>query len=118
MNEPTDPPAAEERHADHRFVLANERTYLAYVRTALAMLAAGAALFHVDDLLGSRQATQAVGALVMVAGALTSGAGYLRWRQNDRQIHDDRPLHKTWIPLFLGLAITLLGIVAVVLALA
>ena len=36
-------------HPDIRFTLANERTFLAWLRTAIGLIAAGVAVFHFLD---------------------------------------------------------------------
>lgn len=101
---------------DYRFTLANERTYLAYVRTALAMLVAGAALLHVDDLLGSTGQTRGLAIMLMAFGVAITAAGYLRWRSNDARIRAGRSLALSWIPLLVTVAVAGLGTVAILFA--
>ncbi len=69
-----------------RTLLANERTYLAWVRTALALVAAGVAvskLLPPIELIGGRRV---LGTLLVALGAATGVLAYLRWRTNDRLI--------------------------------
>lgn len=101
---------------DSRFVLANERTYLAYVRTALALLAAGAALLHLDDFLNGDAPTRIVGAALMLGGVAAAAGGYLRWRSNDIRLRSGQPLAQTRIPLLLVCVVVALGLVTTVLA--
>lgn len=69
---------------DYRFVLANERTFLAYLRTALALN--GAAL-AIDQLLeASRTVRLLLGLLCAALGLLVSVASYRRWQVYDRAI--------------------------------
>ncbi len=68
---------------DVQFLLANERTFLAWVRTALAVLAGGIALVQ----LGHDSAAQnAVGMVVIVLGGFMATVGYLRFTAADRAI--------------------------------
>lgn len=74
---------------DVRFSLANERTFLAWVRTAIGLVAAGVALFQLLD----KSTTASVLAFVLLAtGAVASLVGYAHFRQADRAIRDDSAL--------------------------
>lgn len=92
---------------DYRFTLANERTYLAWLRTALALLAAAVVLHQL----------QPAGLLVPVrwlspgfAGlaGLAVGLGFMRWRSYEIAMR-----HRRTLPAGLGLlALALLMAVA------
>jgi putative membrane protein len=77
---------------DYRFSLANERTFLAWIRTALAILASGVAL---DQLVlhsaGSRLLTYVALGLVGIATML-SALAYFRWRANQIAMRNMNPL--------------------------
>jgi putative membrane protein len=76
---------------DARFSLANERTFLAWVRTALALLAAGVALEALDLPLhaGLRRAA----ALVLVTlGVLAPVQAWTGWARTERALRERRPL--------------------------
>lgn len=69
-----------------RTLLANDRTYLAWLRTALSLVAAGVAvakLLPPLELLGGRRV---LGTLIVGLGAATGMLAYLRWQTNDRMI--------------------------------
>ncbi|KHL18937.1 putative membrane protein [Mumia flava] len=102
---------------DQRFVLANERTYLAYIRTAIALVVGGAATLHLEDLLGSVAVTRAVGAVILLTGIATVVVGYRRWRDNDRAIAADEPLRPTVTPFALAAEIIVIAFVVAVLSL-
>lgn len=76
---------------DPRFSLANERTFLAWVRTALAMLAGAVALesLGVPDAKWLR--TTLVVALSIFGGLVTAFA-YVRWEQVERAMRTHTPL--------------------------
>ena len=66
---------------DYWFSLANERTFLAWTRTSLALIAGGVAVLH----LLADSATGFVAAYVLVGmGVLVSLTGLRRWIRNDR----------------------------------
>lgn len=77
---------------DPRFTLANERTFLAWVRTSLAFLAGGIALqaFDIPSLSASMQK---FGALVMVGVALiVAVVSAFRWIVVERAMRERKPL--------------------------
>ena len=68
---------------DYRFTFANERTFLAWIRTALALLAAGVALDAVD--LSFPSAVQSVLAVVLVVlGLVCALVSWVRWARSER----------------------------------
>ena len=73
----------EKLDVDIRFLLANERTLLAWIRTALTMQAGGIALAHFvsDSVLGF-----ATGITAIIAGAVFAVIGYRRFRAADKAI--------------------------------
>ncbi len=76
---------------DPRFSLANERTYLAWTRTALALFAAGVALeaLNVPIDTGLRLWSAAV---FVVLGVLAAAEGLLGWLRNERALRLRTPL--------------------------
>ncbi len=69
-----------------RTMLANESTFLAYIRTGLAMAAAGATLIH----FGGDRASLIIGMVLVVGGALIFFIGVGRYRKMRKTIHDIR----------------------------
>jgi putative membrane protein len=74
---------------DYRFTLANERTFLAYERTAIGLVAAALAVLH---LLDSDWPEQALGGLLLLAGAIAAVGGYVRFRMVETAMEDGSPL--------------------------
>jgi len=76
---------------DPRFSLANERTFLAWVRTSLALLAAGVALealaLPVDAELRLASAT-----VFVVLGLLAAAQAWLGWARAEVAMRRGRPL--------------------------
>ncbi len=99
-----------------RFSLANERTFLAWVRTSLALLAAGVALDAVD-LTGSRSVQTAVAVALLLLGLGSVSAAWVRWARSERAMRLHRPLPSTSVLAWLALALLLVaaGLVLVVL---
>lgn len=64
---------------DYRFSLANERTFLAWIRTALGLLAGGVALLAVLDDVGHPTVRVVSGVAVLVLAILLPPMAYRRW---------------------------------------
>lgn len=77
---------------DPRFTLANERTFLAWIRTALALLAGGIAVeaFTLDVFSPAVRTTLSVALLLMAL--LISGSACLRWLYVERALRNKAPL--------------------------
>lgn len=80
---------------DARFTLAAERTVLAWLRTALGLIAAGVAVMHLIDPLGGN-ARIALGTTLLAMGVFTALAGAVRWHEINRALRHGGPLPGPW----------------------
>ena len=103
---------------DYRFTLANERTFLAWQRTALGLLAAAVAVAQFLPELTVPGLRHALGAAVGALAMLTAGAGLRRWHQVDRAMRRDLPLPRASAPGYLTAGLLVIGAVTVTLAVA
>jgi putative membrane protein len=101
----------EGREPDYRFSLANERTFLAWIRTGLGVLAGGILLDQFATRLAPRIATLALAVALCLLAALLCGLAYWRWRGNEIAMRHDLALPNAG-------AIPLLAVSACVMALA
>jgi putative membrane protein len=108
----------EHRDPDYRFTLANERTFLAWLRTSLALIAAGVAVVQLVPEFGVPGGRRAIGMVLVGLGILVSLGGTRRWRQVQLAMAKDDDLPRTRMPLLLGSALALLAIAVAVLLLA
>jgi putative membrane protein len=76
---------------DPRFTLANERTFLAWIRTALGLMAAAVALEALDVPSATGPRVTLV-VLLSALGSLTSGSAYIRWARAERALRESKPL--------------------------
>jgi putative membrane protein len=112
-----DEPSKDEEEPDVRFTYANERTFLAWNRTALALIATGVAAtqllpeFHVD---GGRRI---LGLPMIALGALVAFTSYRHWKANQQAMRRGEPLPRSPMPLVLSIGIAIVAVIAVVLAL-
>jgi putative membrane protein len=92
---------------DPRFTLANERTFLAWIRTSLALLAGGVALEAVAPPMhpGLRFAAAV---LLVALGLITPVQAWLAWTRDERAMRCGRPLTAPALiaPLTIGVAAT------------
>lgn len=107
---------ADPRHVgsdpDYRFTLANERTFLSWIRTALALSAGGlAAVTILDDFPGE----EFLGIALLALGFLTAATAYRRWALNERAMRLDEPLPPSRLPLYMAIGVALVAVAAVVL---
>ncbi|MGY0498898.1 YidH family protein [Nocardia sp. FBN12] len=96
-----------DREPDYRFTLANERTFLAWIRTALALLAGGVAADHLFLSGIDATARTALGlTCVVLATVITLGA-FTRWRSVQAAMRRDAPLPRSSmvIAIVLGVAV-------------
>ncbi len=102
---------------DYRFTLANERTFLAWIRTSLALLAAAVAVAQLVPDFGPKPLRLAAG-LVLAGLSLTLAVNsHRRWQQVDRAIRSGAPLPRAWLPAVTAAALTLTVVLAIVLML-
>jgi putative membrane protein len=101
---------------DHRFSLANERTFLAWVRTSLALLAGGVALDAVE-LDGPTGLQSVLAVALVVLGLLGAAASWLRWAAAERAMRLGQPLPGTTALAWFALVLVLVAAGLVVLVL-
>lgn len=68
---------------DVRFLLANERTLLAWIRTALAVVAGGVVLTQIGT---DSDMRSVIGVSAMLLGGFMATVGYMRYRAADKAI--------------------------------
>jgi putative membrane protein len=111
-NSPGEPDrdGAAEVEPDYRFTLANERTFLAWVRTALGLLAAAVAVVQLVPGLVIPGMRHIFGALLALLAILTAAAGVRRWQQVDRAMRRGLPLPRQRVPIYVGVGLAVLGV--------
>lgn len=97
---------------DYRFTLANERTFLAWVRTALALAAGGlAAVTILDDFPGEEW----LGVGLLALSFITAATAYRRWALNERAMRLDEPLPPSRLPMMMAVFVAAVSIAAAIL---
>jgi putative membrane protein len=103
---------------DYRFTLANERTFLAWIRTALALLAAAVALVQFVPPFRLPGARTALGLIVAVDGLAISVLAYRRWAGGERAMRNGRPLPHSPMLAVLAASLVAVGVIVVIVVLA
>ncbi len=80
---------------DYRFSLANERTFLAWIRTALALVVGAIAIHQLAPELAPERIRVALSVLLALGGALLGCSAYRRWERNERAMRHAAPLPHT-----------------------
>jgi putative membrane protein len=106
----------EGKDPDYRFSLANERTFLAWIRTALALLAGGVALEQFASKLASPGVLAILATSLALLSAILCAAAYWRWRGNEIAMRHNigLPFNLT-IPLLATGTLAASGMIAVLL---
>ena len=97
---------------DPRFTLANERTFLAWNRTALALIGGGLAAGQLLDF-DSRATRLVVGLPPIALGLALALLSYRRWEANERALRLDEPL-PTGAPRLLAIGVAVVGVIVTV----
>lgn len=105
-----------DQEIDVRFTYANERTFLAWNRTALALIATGVAATQLLPQFDVSFGRRLLGLPLIALGALIALTSYSHWQANERAMRRREPLVPSRIPLVLSVGIGIIALIAVVLS--
>lgn len=108
---------SEQEPVDYRFTLANERTFLAWLRTALALLAGAVAVSQLVPALQETWWATAFGVLLALSGTGVAVLALRRWRQVDAAMRRGVELPSSAVPVVLAGIVVVVGLAVAVLAL-
>lgn len=100
------------KEPDYRFTLANERTFLAWIRTALALAAGG---LGVVGLLPDLVASELLGILLLGLSVATAVTAYRRWANNEAAMRLGEPLPSSRLPQFMAAGTAFVATIAALL---
>jgi len=107
---PTRVPAPHEEEPDYRFTLANERTMLAWLRTALALIAGGVAVETFALNLQPQWLPGVIGLVAVILGAVIAVAGYLHWGRVQQAMRRGRPLPTQYAAPMITVGIVIISV--------
>jgi putative membrane protein len=100
---------------DARFTFANERTFLAWSRTALALVVAGLAIVQLlPPFPGVPFGRHLLGLPLIALGGLLSVTAYTEWVRNQHALRRGEPMPRSVLPWILSATVTLIAIIAAV----
>lgn len=100
---------------DARFTFANERTFLAWSRTALALVVAGLGVVQLlPPFPGVPWGRHLIGVPLIVLGAIVAAAGYGEWVRNQRALRRGAPIPRSMLPLILTVTITVMALLSAI----
>ena len=97
---PIDEPV-EEVEPDYRFTLANERTFLAWIRTALALIAGGVALVQLVPRFGITGGRHGLSVFLVAVGGLLAALAMRRWQRVQTAMRRNADLPTSRLPVIL-----------------
>lgn len=101
---------------DPRFTYANERTFLAWNRTALALVAAGLAIVSLLPEFDLEYGRRVIGVPLIALGAVLAFTSYRRWEANERAMRLGESLPRSRLPQTLAAGIAIAAVLAAVIA--
>jgi putative membrane protein len=99
---------------DPRFTLANERTFLAWVRTATAFIASGVGLEAFGGDILNENVRAGLAALLLVGGALIAVTSFVHWISAERALRAERSLPVPLMAPVVGIVLVICATVLVV----
>lgn len=94
---------------DYRFTLANERTFLAWIRTALALMAGAVGIEQFSPTFSSADLRMTITLTLLCAAASIGFIAWRRWRSNEYAMRLDRDLPYTPALLILAVFMVILS---------
>jgi inner membrane protein YidH len=99
---------------DYRFSLANERTFLAWIRTGLALIAGGLAIAQFLSPLSTRFLTEAMAIVPIAFGGFCALRAVDHWIRCEIAMRQNRPLPPSRFPALLALVVSLSAILGLI----
>lgn len=103
---------------DYRFTLANERTFLAWIRTSLALIAGGLAAAQLLPAEPSPLVRESLGTALVGLGVLLVVSSFRRWVRSEEAMRERRTLPGSRLHGLLTWALTVVAAAALALLLA
>jgi putative membrane protein len=101
--------------ADSQLRQANERTFLAWIRTSLALTATGLAVTELLPHFHTGGGRRAVGLPLIALGMCTAALSYREWRTNERAVVNREVVPLSHLPIFVAVGVAVVAALALVL---
>src|SRR5690349_13745833 len=100
---------------DVQLSFANERTFLAWERTALGLITAGLAITQLLPSFDFPGGRRLIGLPLIGLGIVIASVSYWEWGRNQDAIRDDRPLPRSRLPLVVAIVVSVVALFGFVL---
>lgn len=107
----------EGKEPDPRFTLANERTFLTWISTSLALSAAGVAVAALPDGAFLPWLRTLLAALLVLLAVTAAAVSYPRWRRVQRALRRESPLPPPALAPLFGYGVAMAALIALVMVL-
>lgn len=107
-------PDDEHQEPDYRFTLANERTFLAWIRTSLALIAGGVAVVQFLPAFGIPGVRHALSVVLTAGGGVLAVLAVTRWQRVQAAMRRGDDLPRTHVPAALGVGIFVITVAVLV----
>jgi putative membrane protein len=93
--------------------MANERTFLAWSRTALALVVAGLAVAQLlPPFPGVPWGRSAIATPLILLGAAVAVLSYFEWKDNQRALRHNAPMVRSRLPRILAITVAVIALLA------
>src|SRR5215471_13465573 len=100
---------------DVRFSYANERTFLAWIRTALGLVTAGLAITQLLPPFDFGGGRRLIGLPLIALGVVIAVLSLTNWRANEDAMRGNRPLPHSILPALAAIVVSIVAVVSLVL---
>jgi putative membrane protein len=100
---------------DVQLSFANERTFLAWERTALGLITAGLAITQLLPSFDFPGGRRLIGLPLIALGTVIAAVSFWEWRRNQDAIRDRRPLPGSKLPLIVAIVVSVVALFGFVL---
>jgi putative membrane protein len=112
------PPGDDGTEPDPRFTFANERTFLAWSRTALALVVAGLGIVQLlPPFPGVPFGRHLLGVPLIVFGAIVAVTAYREWTKSQWAMRHGQPLPRSIMPTIMAVIIAAMAVASAVVVL-
>src|SRR5947207_13055 len=114
---PTSDDATGGHRPDVQLSFANERTFLAWERTALGLITAGLAITQLLPSFDFPGGRRLIGLPLIGLGIVIGALSYWEWRRNQEAIRLDQPLRQSRLPLVVAIVVSVVALFGFILVL-
>jgi putative membrane protein len=106
----------DEVEPDVRFSYANERTFLAWIRTALGLVTAGLAITQLLPPFDFGGGRRLIGLPLIALGVAVALLSLRNWHANERAMRTQQPLPRSPLPTIAAIVVGVVAVIGFVLA--